>query len=186
MPRNKSVEPNSTTFTTESGLLLKLRRPRTFDVLSIDRQFVAGKPAVPTRKVETAFGVEDAPIGPPPDGKIDLEWSAYQERAALYELEYGQQIMDFYLLEYVEVDVPSQLPEIERTYQRMERAGKKPSYDLADDDGRKLAYIRRNLTDEESARLQLALRRMMRPTREAVEIVEAAFPGDVPGTAADG
>lgn len=186
MAKNKAAAPNTDTFTTASGLLLKLRRPDTFDVLSLDRQFMADKPPVPRRKTETAFGVEEVAISAPEPGTVDATWLEYEQALTLWSLTYGQQIMDFYLLEYVEVDVPARLPALERTYARMRRAGKQPPYDLADDDGRKLAYLRRNLADEESARLQLQLRRMMRPAQEAVAEIEAAFRGDLPEPTADG
>lgn len=177
MAKNMRTEPNTATFTTSSGRLLKLRRPHLFDVLTIDRQYTERQPKPPTKKTETAFGIEDIP---------DPDNAAYRQELVLWNLEYGQRIMDFYLLEYVDVDVPSSLPEIERTYARMRQAGTEPPYDLDTADGRKLAYLRRELNDDESTRLQLRLRELMRPTPEAVAAVEAAFRSDLSGPTADG
>ena len=166
------------TFTTAAGIVLQLLRPRRFDVLLVDTALLRSEPKPPKKKTETAFGVEEIP---------DASAPGYQQERNLWLIDRGKRVLDFHLLEYVQVDVPDPLPDdILLSYERMTALGIAPPYDLATADGRKLAYLRRMLDEQDTTRLQLALRRLASPSEEEIRSAEESFPGPVPGAAADG
>ncbi len=167
----------SSAFETKAGVTLVLSRPNLFDVLHLEQELLKEAPQPPKKKTTTAFGVEDVDDKENPD---------YQYQFTAWNFAYSRQVLDFYLLEYVQVDVPDSLPEIEQTYRRMQRRGAVPPYDLSDPDDCKVAYLRHLLTNDELVALQVRLRQLRGATEEEIATIEAAFRASLDGSSADG
>lgn len=167
------------TFTTASGVVLRLRVPNREAVLAVDRAWMARKPQAPQRTAETAFGPEKVP---------DYKDADYATAVQLWSMEYATARFDFMAASYVEVEPEDKvLAGIAATYAVMrEVAGVPPPYDLATETGRKLAYIHGVLANDEVARLHARLMALASPTEEEVAEAEAGFRGAVDGPAGNG